>query len=202
MNIFYLSHDPVKCASEHNDKHVVKMILEYTQLLSTAHRLLDGKETIIISPENKKRKIYLLQDEKFHWDEFVEFDEEINQNVVRYKLILSEPCYVQTHVNHPSAVWTRLNSECYDWLYRLLVATHDEYTYRYDKIHKSSAYLGFLKNPPKNIPQGNFRQPPQAMPDEYRVVGDSIKAYRQYYIGAKSGMAKWKNRNKPVWYVT
>ena len=41
MNIFYLSHNTKKCAQEHVDKHVVKMILEYAQLLSTAHRVLD-----------------------------------------------------------------------------------------------------------------------------------------------------------------
>lgn len=37
MNIFYLSRDPVLCAEMHCDKHVVKMILETAQLLSTAH---------------------------------------------------------------------------------------------------------------------------------------------------------------------
>ena len=42
MNIFYLSHDVAKCAMWHVDKHVVKMILETSQLLSTAHRLIDG----------------------------------------------------------------------------------------------------------------------------------------------------------------
>jgi hypothetical protein len=36
MNIFYLHNDPETCAIEHVDKHVVKMILEYAQLLSTA----------------------------------------------------------------------------------------------------------------------------------------------------------------------
>ena len=44
MNIFYLDKDPKKCAEMHCDKHVVKMILEYAQLLSTAHRVLDGNE--------------------------------------------------------------------------------------------------------------------------------------------------------------
>ena len=43
MNIFYLDNDPVRAAKAHCDMHVVKMILEYAQLLSTAHRLLDGK---------------------------------------------------------------------------------------------------------------------------------------------------------------
>lgn len=46
MNIFYLSSDPVECARWHYDKHVVKMILEYSQLLSTAHHLLDGEPSI------------------------------------------------------------------------------------------------------------------------------------------------------------
>jgi hypothetical protein len=41
MNIFYLHPDPVVCAMHHCDKHVVKMILETAQLLSTAHRILD-----------------------------------------------------------------------------------------------------------------------------------------------------------------
>lgn len=39
MNIFYLDPNPVKCAEYHCDKHVVKMILETTQLLCSAHYL-------------------------------------------------------------------------------------------------------------------------------------------------------------------
>lgn len=42
MNIFYLDFDPKICAGWHVDKHVVKMILEYSQLLSTAHYILDN----------------------------------------------------------------------------------------------------------------------------------------------------------------
>ena len=42
MNIFYLDSDPIICAKMHNDKHCVKMILESAQMLSTAHRELDG----------------------------------------------------------------------------------------------------------------------------------------------------------------
>lgn len=39
MNIFILDKDHVKNAEYHNDKHVVKMILEYAQLLSGAVRI-------------------------------------------------------------------------------------------------------------------------------------------------------------------
>lgn len=37
MNIFALDDDPKLCAQAHVDKHVIKMILEYAQLLSNAH---------------------------------------------------------------------------------------------------------------------------------------------------------------------
>lgn len=39
MNIFYLDRDIVDCARYHNNKHVVKMILESAQVLSTVCRL-------------------------------------------------------------------------------------------------------------------------------------------------------------------
>jgi hypothetical protein len=44
LNVFYLDHNPTTCAKYHNDKHCVKMILEYAQLMSTAHRILDGDD--------------------------------------------------------------------------------------------------------------------------------------------------------------
>jgi len=54
MNIFYLSEDPVQCAKWHCDQHVTKMILEYAQLLSTAHRVLDGEHVKVISNSGKR----------------------------------------------------------------------------------------------------------------------------------------------------
>ena len=44
MNIFYLHDDPKIAAEMSCDKHVVKMILESAQLLSTCHRVQDGTE--------------------------------------------------------------------------------------------------------------------------------------------------------------
>jgi len=43
MNIFYLDADPAEAARMQCDRHVVKMILETAQLLSTAHAELDGE---------------------------------------------------------------------------------------------------------------------------------------------------------------
>ena len=44
MNVFYLDEDPKTAAQWQCDRHVVKMILESAQLLSTAHRELDGDD--------------------------------------------------------------------------------------------------------------------------------------------------------------
>jgi len=41
MNIFVLDWDVEKCAQYHNDKHVVKMILETAQLLCGVHHMTD-----------------------------------------------------------------------------------------------------------------------------------------------------------------
>jgi hypothetical protein len=37
------------------------------------------------------------------------------------------------------------------------------------------------------------------MPDEYKVKS-VVESYRNYYMGAKSGFAVWKNREKPSWF--
>lgn len=42
MNIFATNACPIQSAREHTDVHVIKMILESAQLLSTAHFVLDG----------------------------------------------------------------------------------------------------------------------------------------------------------------
>jgi hypothetical protein len=46
MNIFYLHENPYVSAVAMTNKHVVKMIVESAQLLSTAHHVLDGTDAI------------------------------------------------------------------------------------------------------------------------------------------------------------
>ena len=43
MNIFFLSLIPSTCAQMHVDKHVIKMILETTQLLCSAHYMVKSE---------------------------------------------------------------------------------------------------------------------------------------------------------------
>ncbi len=175
MNIFYLDEDPKKASEYHNDKHVIKMILESSQLLSTAHRVLDGKETIEIK-NNRKLKRWKLSDDR---------------ETILYK---------STHINHPCAVWVRMSEHHYNWLYQLLLNLCKEYTFRYDKIHKIERELvQHLYKPPSNIGNNPFTEPPQAMPDDVKW-DNSVQAYRNYYKVYKQKLASWKRRSIPEWY--
>ena len=178
MNIFYLSHNPEECAKQHVDKHVVKMILEYAQLLSTAHRVLDGNLVVVFTDNNRKKKVYKHPDNE-----------------------LDEVLYKSTHINHPSAKWVMASKSHYDWLYNLFYELCHEYQYRYGKQHLTDVKLSIiLVNPPKNIPNKSFEEPYLAMPDQYKVPGNAIRSYQNYYNGDKQLLAKWKLRDTPVWY--
>lgn len=180
MNIFFLHHNPQECAQLHCDKHVVKMILEYSQLLSTAHRVLDGKMHVELSAKGRKIKRWALEDS-----------------------YLDKNLYKSTHSNHPSAVWVRDSEQNYIWLANLLIYLCEEYTFRYGKTHKVEqtglCYI-LLKNVPKNIPILNITKCPLAMPDIYKIEGNVVESYRNFYNKSKSRFATWKVRSTPIWY--
>lgn len=153
------------------------MILEYAQLLSTAHRVLDGTEILTSSNSGRKVKRWILPDER---------------DAVLYKA---------THIQHPSAIWTRESEANYVFLWELFRCLLDEYTFRYEKIHATSRLLMSLSILPTRILSKEFIEPPLAMPDKYRVLGDSITSYRNYYLGEKTRMFSWKQRKMPDWIL-
>ena len=67
MNIFFVDPDATKAAQSLVDKHVVKMVLESAQLLSTAHRVLDGHMVVAELKHREtgklcKKKVWILPD--------------------------------------------------------------------------------------------------------------------------------------------
>jgi len=107
--------------------------------------------------------------------------------------------YKLSHKNHPCAIWTRESLSNYLYLCELGLELCNEYTYRYGKRHKSQDVIAWcILNRPK-ISDVGFTEPPKAMPDDYKV-DCVIQSYRNYYMGAKSGFAVWKNREKPLWF--
>jgi hypothetical protein len=155
MNIFVLDTDTRKAAAYHCDKHVVKMCLEYAQLLSTTAN----------------------------------------------NVLAEQVGYKSTHVNHPCSVWTRKSAANVRWLAALLVNLGDEYTKRYDKVHKSvDVGVNAAWRAVKHIPDIGLTPFAQAMPDEYKDK-NPVTAYRRYYIMGKNGFATWKNGEPDWWNV-
>ncbi len=94
--------------------------------------------------------------------------------------------YKQAHLNHPSTVWARKSKSTYMWLYDHMIALGKEYTKRYGKEHLTiTKCRDFLATPPVHIQGVEFCEPPQCMPEEYKVQGDSVSAYWNYYENEK-----------------
>ena len=104
--------------------------------------------------------------------------------------------YKKAHYNHPSTIWARGNRSQYRWLYNHMIALGEEYTKRYSKTHLSiTKCKPTLQFHPNGMPDGFFTEPPQCMPDEYKVEGDSLSAYWNYYEQEKQ-LIKGKNEQK------
>ena len=187
MNIFVLDEDPKVAARMQCDKHVVKMIVESAQMLCTTHRYLDGKEWIDRSKNGRKITRWS------HWTD----PPKASNHPVLYKSVM---------LKHPCTIWTCKSLDNYDWHVEHALELCAEYDRRYHKIHATEKILRWCK---KYSPRNSNRRQlskgltpfAQAMPDHYKVRGDAVQAYRNYYIGDKARFAKWKEPSLvPEWF--
>jgi hypothetical protein len=112
----------------------------------------------------------------------------------------SEAPYKLSHKNHPCSIWVRECIENYVWLCDLGLELCKEYTHRYGKVHKSQQIIEWcMTNLPNIKENGTMTSFALAMPDEYKV-DSTVESYRNYYRGAKTSFAVWKNRSVPEWY--
>ena len=148
MNIFFLHKDPLRAAKAQCDKHVVKMVLETTQMLSTAAR----------------RRGY-------------------------------DVGYKSAYPNHPMTLWVSKSPHNYAWAIIHAFELCNEYTKRYNKVHKTQSVIYDLYD----VCDGDYTQmtdPPTCMPDEYKT-DDYVQSYRNYYVGDKKHFARYTNRGTP-----
>lgn len=176
MNIFFLAECPIDCSRMHVDSHVTKMILEYSQLLSTAHRVIDGHQ-IVDASSGRRIARWVLDDER--------------ENIL----------YKSTHVNHPSAIWARSGKKQYEWLWCLLASTAMEFNWRRGKMHacQTSGLITALSQVPAGLKDVDWTEPTPAMPPEFIVPGNSVESYRNYYRSAKTRLHSWTKREVPAW---
>lgn len=179
MNIFALSNDPVEAAQLQCDRHIVKMVVESAQMLSTAHRMLDGELIETLTKTGRKGRHYKLPD--YREDLF----------------------YKAVHYHHPCTVWTMKSNNNYTWHWIHFAALCDEYTYRYGKVHKTDLVLREeLQNLPRNISVGPKTPLPLAMKSNPECMKeDVVESYRLFYQTKQHRFKmKWSKRPVPEWF--
>ena len=107
--------------------------------------------------------------------------------------------YKSTHIKHPWVLWVEESFENFAWLQNLAVALNAEYRFRFerDSDHKSIFVLNEISN--YNYDSRGLTEFAQAMPDKYKIPGNAVKAYKQFYLGEKMKFAKWTKRHSPKW---
>ena len=172
MNIFFLSPLTRRCARWHCDKHVVKMILESTQILYTAHHVNGGTH-------------------------IVETSAPICKSTGRRG-------FKKHAAKHPSVLWASEALPHYMWLCQMALYLCEEHQHRFSPTpqHSCTEHLLWLQNtPPPDLRDclNWLRDPPCAMPDQYKVGPEAWDSYRAYYRGAKKekGLFKWSRRHIP-----
>ena len=76
----------------------------------------------------------------------------------------------------------------------------DEYTRRYDKVHKTEQVIEWCDNNRPELPNVEMTKQPTCMPD-YCKTESVVESYRKYYINEKVKFAKWKDGNIPSWFI-
>lgn len=145
MNIFVTSSNPKECAQYLDDKRVVKMVLESTQLLCSAIN--------------------------------IKADEQITP-------------YKTTHKNHPCTIWARSSLSNWMWLYNHALALSEEYTNRYNKIHKCNSIIVNLK-PLASQYINDIGLEPFVNCTDFKHVDDIYLAYKMCL------KEKWKHDKRP-----
>jgi hypothetical protein len=186
MNIFVLHSHPRKAARYHADKHVVKMLLESTQMLYTAHwvtvfpTLLQHKAPIKVSEAQKKLPV-----------------------PPTLRNAPNQTPYRPVHIHHPCSVWVRASRANYAWLAALALALAQEHAFRWPASppHSCAAHAAWLATHPPSLP--NFPLTPfaLAMPEDVKKH-DAIQSYRAFYKGSKTERGiteRYTRRHKPHW---
>lgn len=199
MNLFFLSEDPVLCAQQHCNKHVVKMVTETGQILSTVIRQKLGNIPTIDN-------ITLYSSTHSHHPSVLWCGASLSN--FRYTLQLFKALSDEyTHrYKKVHATYTKLYAHIIDNL--------ETYERRFLEI-TPKLYLGtsiqaehYFFAPPQCVDKasliskgrGTFFVDKQRMLRYAALV--TILAYRNYYRTKKAYFAKWTDREVPAWFTT
>ena len=110
---------------------------------------------------------------------------------------------IKGFAHHPCAKWLYESPANVHWLLEHAFGMADEYWQRYNKYHGTLHGLNQIRSLVyKNHNKDNSKDHTpfvMAMPEEFKVPGDPVTAYRNYINGYK-GYAEWRYSKKPDWW--
>lgn len=167
MNIFVVDESPVQAARDLCNKHVVKMIVESTQILCTAYRI-KMQEKLGLSADNREfyPKLY----------------KSTHKNHPSIKWVLESVHNVEWLWQHLSTLEEEYRLR-YKKFHKSSIVIEELSEIRYEMWNCSgnwTLHTSFV----------------QCMPDKYKCH-DAVKAYRDYYRNEKASFAKWLPRTQP-----
>ncbi len=110
---------------------------------------------------------------------------------------------IKGFAHHPCAKWLYESPANVGWLLCHALEMNLEYSRRYGKVHGTTqgldqiADLLYWHEP--DLSWSAHTPFVQAMPEEFKISGDPVTAYRNYINGYK-GYAEWRYSEKPDWW--
>jgi len=171
MNIFILDENPEIAAQLQCDKHVVKMVLESAQMLSTAHRVLDGK---------LMEKHWLLPDGR--------------EDVLYRAVHINHPCtrWVMESVANYRWLFRHFSALSKEYYHRY-GKHHKSWVVLNDKLREPPYHIPSRGLTPFRLAMGAA---PHCIDEE-----NPVKSYRKFYQTKQDRFdMKWTSRDVPEWF--
>jgi hypothetical protein len=171
-----LDTDPRLAAQAHIDRHVVKMLIEYAQILSTVHHIWDDPNHVPIEIYKATHK---------------------NHPSVKWA------AQSRAEYNWLRELWVELHIE---YMHRYGDGKKDPRHASFKKLHAPLWWPPFkMPSVPSATAAPYMAKQFQAVGPDYKQL-NPVEAYREYYRKTKQfdakgkPMAKWTKRGKPDWF--
>ena len=110
--------------------------------------------------------------------------------------------YKPVMLNHPCTIWARESQDNFQWLIDHCKYLCQEYTLRYNKVHKVEntlyEYYNIFMEVKSYLPNVGLTSFALAMPEDYKQ-DSAVESYRTYYLEDKWWIAEWKY-GSPEWW--
>ena len=157
------------------DKHVVKMLTETIQIMSTSHRMLDGDENGVLPDER--------------------------DDILYKKTHANHPCCVWARESDSNHEWLWKYMVFLEREYYHRFGQHNPVEKQLHGAFWDKGRAKYVAQTPTNMPKGprtpfhiGMKQHPECI-----VEGDPIESYRNLYRSVKREFAQWKNGSIPEW---